>query len=194
MSDDVRWHPGEVDRSDREATTGGRGCTVWLTGLSGSGKSTIAHRCEAILVASGRAAYTLDGDNVRHGLNGDLGFGPSDRTENVRRVGEVALLMADAGLTVFAPLISPYAADRARVRRRHAEAGLAFYEVHVATPLAVCEERDTKGLYARARAGEIGDFTGISAPYEDPEDPDLRIDTSVVPLDEAVATVIEMIG
>jgi len=193
VSDVVRWHPGEVARFEREATTNGAGCTVWLTGLSGSGKSTIAHRCEAALIAAGRSAYTLDGDNIRHGLNGGLGFSPTDRTENVRRIGEVARLMADAGLGVFAPLISPYAAGRDRVRALHRAAGLPFFEVHVATPLEVCEERDTKGLYARARSGEIADFTGISAPYEDPTEPDLRIDTSKIQLDEAVTAVLSLI-
>lgn len=193
MSGNVRWHPGEVDRSEREAITNGAGCTVWLTGLSGSGKSTIAHRCEAALIGSGRGAYTLDGDNIRQGLNDGLGFGPADRAENVRRIGEVARLMADAGLVVFAPLISPYALGRDQVRTRHDAAGLAFYEVHVATPLEVCEARDTKGFYARARAGEIRDFTGINAPYEEPTEPDLRIDTSTTPLDEAVAAVLTLI-
>ncbi len=189
----VRWHPGEVSRSERKAVTGGWGCTVWLTGLSGSGKSTIAHRCEAALVGSERAAYTLDGDNIRQGLNTGLGFGPQDRKENVRRVGEVARLMADAGLVVFAPLISPYAEDRDRIRALHEEAGLRFHEVHVCTPLSVCENRDAKGLYARARAGEIEDFTGVSAPYEKPEHPALRVDTSAMTLDEATKAVLSLI-
>jgi adenylyl-sulfate kinase len=192
VTDNVRWHPGEVSRSAREAVTAGEGCTVWLTGLSGSGKSTIAHRCEAALVGSGRAAYTLDGDNIRHGLNAGLGFDPDDRKENVRRVGEVARLMADAGLVVFAPLISPYAEDRDRIRTLHEGAGLPFYEVHVCTPLSVCEERDAKGLYAKARAGEIDDFTGISAPYQEPKQPDLRVDTSVMTLDEAATAVLSL--
>lgn len=194
MSDNVRWHPGEVERPQREAITNGAGCTVWLTGLSGSGKSTIAHRCEAELITRGRAAYTLDGDNIRHGLNEGLGFGSEDRAENVRRIGEVARLMADAGLVVFAPLISPYAAGRDQIRARHDAAGLPFYEVQVATPLEVCEQRDTKGFYARARTGEIADFTGISAPYEEPAEPDLRVDTSVTSLDDAVAAVLSLIG
>ncbi len=193
MTDNVPWHPGQVERSQREAITNGKGCTVWLTGLSGSGKSTIAHRCESALVASGRAAYTLDGDNIRHGLNAGLGFGPQDRTENVRRVGEVARLMADAGLVALAPLISPYQADRDRIRAHHKDAGLPFFEVHVSTPLAVCEARDTKGLYARARSGEVGDFTGISAPYEEPTEPDLSIDTSTTSIDAAVAAVMALV-
>ena len=194
MSGGVRWHPGEVEPSEREAITGGAGCTIWLTGLSGSGKSTIAHRCEAWLISQGRSAYTLDGDNIRHGLNQDLGFGPSDRTENVRRIGEVARLMADAGMVVLAPLISPYTSGREHVRSLHLAAGLPFYEVHVATPLDVCEQRDTKGFYAKARTGEIADFTGISAPYEEPTAPDLRVDTSTMSLDDAIAAVLALIG
>ncbi|MEX1044393.1 MAG: adenylyl-sulfate kinase [Acidimicrobiia bacterium] len=176
---EVVWHPGTVDAGRRFAITGGAGVTVWLTGLSGSGKSTIAHALEERLVTSGRASYVLDGDNIRHGLNGDLGFSPEDRTENVRRIGEVARLMADAGLVVAVPVISPYRADRARVRAAHAAAGIGFLEVWVATPVEVCEERDPKGMYARARAGEITGFTGVDAPYEAPDSPDLTLDTSI---------------
>ncbi|MCL1598532.1 MAG: adenylyl-sulfate kinase [Actinomycetia bacterium] len=178
MSHDVVWHPGTVEHAARVAVTGGPGATVWMTGLSGSGKSTIAHLAETLLVEQGRAAYTLDGDNVRHGLNADLGFTAEDRAENVRRVGEVARLMADAGLVVFAPLISPYRRDRAAVRQAHDAAGIPFYEIHVATPLEVCEHRDPKGLYAKARAGEITRFTGIDDPYEPPLSPDLVLDTA----------------
>lgn len=189
---DVVWHHGEVTRERRAEVTGGGGLTVWLTGLSASGKSTVAHRAEALLVSSGRAAYVLDGDNLRHGLNADLGFEASDRAENVRRVGEVARLLADAGLVVLVPVISPYAADRDRVRAAHAAAGLDFFEVHVATPLAVCEARDPKGLYARARAGEITGFTGIDDPYEAPETPDLRIDTTESSLDDCARLVADL--
>ncbi len=146
------------------------------------------------VIESGFPSYTLDGDNIRHGLNAGLGFGADDRVENVRRVGEVARLMADAGLIVFAPLISPYALGRQAVRQLHLDADVAFYEVHVSTPLEVCEQRDTKGFYAMARTGEIADFTGISAPYEAPEHPDLAIDTSQVSLDEAVTAVLTLIG
>ncbi|MCL1595599.1 MAG: adenylyl-sulfate kinase [Actinomycetia bacterium] len=194
MTDNVRWHQGEVPRSVRTGVTNGEGCTVWLTGLSGSGKSTIAHRCEVAVVEAGRLAYTLDGDNIRHGLNTDLGFSATDRAENVRRVGEVARLMADAGIVVFAPLISPYTDGRLAVKYQHCNADIAFYEVHIATPLEVCEERDTKGFYAMARAGEIADFTGISAPYEAPEHPDLTIDTTTVDLDTAVTQILALIG
>lgn len=190
---EIVWHPGAVEAGRRAAITGGRGVTVWLTGLSGSGKSTIAHALEDRLVASGRAAYVLDGDNVRHGLNGDLGFSPEDRTENVRRVGEVARLMADAGLVVAVPVISPYRADRNRARDAHAAADIPFVEVWVATPLEVCEERDPKGMYARARAGEISSFTGIDAPYEPPEAPELRLDTSVLDVDRSVEALLDVL-
>ena len=169
MSDNVTWHPGQVARSDRPS----RGATVWFTGLSGSGKSTVAAACERSLVEAGRPAYVLDGDNLRHGLNGDLGFSAADRAENVRRVGHVARLLADAGVVALVPLISPYRADRDLVRALHAEADLAFVEVYVDTPIELCEQRDPKGLYAKARAGEISGFTGVDDPYEPPERPEL---------------------
>jgi bifunctional enzyme CysN/CysC len=172
-SSNIVWHDGEVGRPARAAVTGGPGAVVWLTGLSGSGKSTVAVAVERHLVASGRAAYLLDGDNLRHGLNVDLGFSAVDRVENIRRVGEVATLFADAGVVAVVPLISPYRASREAVRARVQGAGLQFVEVHVATPLAVCEERDPKGLYARARAGEITGMTGIDDPYEAPVQPEL---------------------
>jgi len=146
---------------------------VWVTGLSGSGKSTVAVELEKQLVNAGRSAYLLDGDNVRHGLNGDLGFSEADRTENIRRVSEVATLFADAGLVVVVPLISPYRSARAKARERVVSAGLRFIEIFVDTPLEICEQRDPKGLYAKARAGEIKSMTGIDDPYEAPEDPDL---------------------
>jgi bifunctional enzyme CysN/CysC len=149
--------------------------TVWFTGLSGSGKSTVAAEVERLLVEAGRPAYLLDGDNLRHGLNGDLGFSADDRSENVRRVGEVARLFADAGVVALVPVISPYLADRARVREIHRMADLPFVEVFVDTPIDVCEQRDPKGLYAKARAGEITGFTGIDDPYEAPTDPELRL-------------------
>ena len=176
MTENVVWHEGVVKRAQRHAVTGGPGVTVWLTGLSGSGKSTIAYAVEERLVAQGRAAYVLDGDNLRHGINADLGFSKEDRTENVRRVGEIARLMADAGLVVLVPVISPYQADRDEVRKKHEEIGLRFLEVFVDTPLDVCEQRDPKGLYARARAGEIEGMTGIDDPYEAPQSPDVTID------------------
>ncbi|HEY8523517.1 MAG TPA: adenylyl-sulfate kinase [Acidimicrobiales bacterium] len=167
----VVWHAGAVAREDRPSA----GATVWFTGLSGSGKSTVAALVEKELVAAGRPAYLLDGDNLRHGLNGDLGFSAADRTENIRRVGEVARLFADAGVVALVPVISPYRADRERARAIHDAVGLPFVEVFVDTPLAVCEARDPKGLYAKARAGEITGFTGIDDPYEAPTAPDLRL-------------------
>ena len=165
------WHPSALDRGARPSL----GATVWFTGLSGSGKSTVAVEVERLLVGAGRPAYLLDGDNLRQGLNGDLGFTADDRAENVRRVGEVARLFADAGVVALVPVISPYVADRARVREIHHLAGLPFVEVFVDTPLEVCESRDPKGLYAKARAGEITGFTGIDDPYEAPDAPELRL-------------------
>ena len=178
----ITWHAGEVGPEDRPF----RGATVWLTGLSGSGKSTVAVALERLLVAQGRPAYRLDGDNVRHGLNGDLGFSEVDRTENVRRVGEVARLMADAGVVAIVPLISPYRAGRDHARALHAEADLPFVEVFVNTPIELCEKRDPKGLYAKARAGEITGFTGIDDPYEAPLTPELvLVPEDGLPLEQA---------
>ena len=172
---DIVWHDSSVPRHARWSRLGWTGCTVWFTGLSGSGKSTVADAVGETLQASGRPWYVLDGDNVRHGLNADLGFSAEDRSENVRRVGEVARLMADAGLVALVPLISPYRADRDRVRTLHEVAGLPFCEVHLDVPIEVCEVRDPKGLYAKARAGEIRGFTGIDDPYEAPLEPELRL-------------------
>jgi bifunctional enzyme CysN/CysC len=171
VTDDVVWHRGAVARADRSST----GATVWFTGLSGSGKSTVAAELERALVAAGRPAYLLDGDNLRHGLNADLGFSATDRSENIRRVGEVARLFADAGVVALVPVISPYRVDRDRARAVHEAVGVPFVEVFVDTPLDVCEARDPKGLYAKARAGEIKGFTGIDDPYEAPLRPDLRL-------------------
>jgi bifunctional enzyme CysN/CysC len=165
----VVWHANTVQRDQRLS----RGLTIWLTGLSGSGKSTVAVEVERKLVAAGQPAYLLDGDNLRHGLNADLGFTAADRAENVRRVGEVAKLFADAGLVAVVSLVSPYRQDRDRVRAAHDAAGLRFVEVFVDTPLDICEGRDPKGMYARARAGEITGFTGIDDPYEPPEQAEL---------------------
>jgi bifunctional enzyme CysN/CysC len=167
----VVWHAAAVSREERAT----RGLTVWLTGLSASGKSTIAAELERRLVATGRPAYLLDGDNLRHGLNADLGFSPADRAENVRRVGEVARLFADAGVVAVVSLISPYRADRDEVRRAHERVDLSFVEVFVDTPLQVCEARDPKGMYAKARAGEIRGFTGVDDPYEAPTSADVVV-------------------
>ena len=169
----LTWHEGELDRARRWAALGVTGATVWFTGLSGSGKSTVAAAVERRLIEAGRPAYLLDGDNVRHGLNADLGFDDDDRAENVRRLGEVARLLADAGVVALVPAISPFRTGRERARAAHAAAGLTFVEVHLATPLEECERRDPKGLYARARAGELQGLTGLDSPYEPPEDPEL---------------------
>ena len=193
MMENVVWHEGSVDREDRSAITGGPGMTVWLTGLSGSGKSTIAYAVESELIKRGRATYVLDGDNLRHGLNADLGFSAADRSENVRRVGEVARLMADSGLVVLVPVISPYAADRERVRRIHEDEEIGYVEVHVDAPLEVVEQRDPKGLYERARAGEITGVTGIDDPYEVPVKPDLKIDTRILDLGASVRNLIRVL-
>ena len=173
QSTNVVWHPGSRSTTERWRAIGSQGATVWFTGLSGSGKSSVAVAVENALLAAGRPTYLLDGDNLRHGLNGDLGFSAEDRHENVRRVGEVARLFADAGVMALVPLISPYVEDRDRARAAHALADLPFVEVFVDTPIEVCEQRDPKGLYAKARAGEIKGFTGIDDPYEAPPQPDL---------------------
>ncbi|HEX8805255.1 MAG TPA: adenylyl-sulfate kinase [Acidimicrobiales bacterium] len=190
VSGDVVWHAGSVRRDERPTA----GATVWFTGLSGSGKSTVAVEVERVLVAAGRPAYLLDGDNLRHGLNADLGFSAADRTENIRRVGEVARLFADAGVVALVPVISPYRTDRDRARAVHEAAGLRFVEVFVDTPLDVCEARDPKGLYARARAGEIRGFTGIDDPYEPPVAPDLRLTPDDGTADDQAARVLAVLS
>jgi adenylylsulfate kinase len=184
----LTWHIGEVPREERTRLRGHRGATLWLTGLSGSGKSTLSHRVERLLLERGVFAYVLDGDNVRHGLNGDLGFSPADRVENIRRIGEVAKLFTDAGAIVLTAFISPYRADRDRARALMAPG--EFLEVYVAAPLEVCEARDPKGLYKKARAGAIPDFTGISAPYEAPEKPEIVVDTGADDLDACARKVV----
>ena len=186
---DITWHEGAVSRAGRAAVTGGPGATLWLTGLSGSGKSTVATAVEERLVAGGRAAYRLDGDNLRTGINADLGFSRDERLENCRRVAEVARLFADAGLVAVVAIISPYAESRDLARRIHAEAGLPFVEVFMATPAAECAVRDPKGLYAKSAAGSLTGFTGIDDPYEVPEAPDLAIEPTT-PVDDAVDLVL----
>lgn len=183
---DVVWHRSSVARCERASA----GATVWLTGLSGAGKSTVASELERRLIADGRPCYVLDGDNLRHTLNADLGFDRASRDENVRRVGAVAQLFADAGLIAIVPVIAPYAAGRDAVRRAHQALTLPFVEVHMATPLEVCEARDPKGLYRRARAGELIGMTGIDDPYEAPTSPELRLDGNDS-VGEAVALIIE---
>ena len=183
----VVFHPGRVSREQREALLGQRGTVVWMTGLSGSGKSTIARSLEARLCAEGRLSYVLDGDNLRHGLNADLGFSDEDREENVRRTGEVCALFADAGIVVIAALISPFRRDRERVR---AAVGRArFVEVFVDVPLSACESRDPKGLYAAAREGRIPRFTGISSSYETPQAPDVTLLAAEIGPEECAALV-----
>lgn len=182
-SRNIRWQPSVIDRKSRSSIKGQYPCLIWLTGLSGSGKSTIADALEHRLHAAGRHTYLLDGDNLRHGLNRDLGFSAEDRCENIRRVGEVGALMVDAGLIAIAAFISPFRVDRDLVR---ALVPKCFVEVHVSTPLSVCEERDPKGLYRKARAGELKQFTGIDSPFEAPEAAELTIDTSKLSVEEAV--------
>jgi adenylyl-sulfate kinase len=179
---------GHVTPAQRREVLGHGPATVWFTGLSGSGKSTLAFAVETALLEHGVAAYVLDGDNIRFGLNRDLGFAPADRTENIRRIGEVCRLMYDAGLVVLTAFISPYIADRGQVRELHPSGG--FVEVFVDTPIEVCEARDVKGLYVKARDGSIPEFSGISAPYEAPVDPELTIDTSTLDLDACVELVL----
>ncbi|MSR41726.1 MAG: adenylyl-sulfate kinase [Phycisphaerales bacterium] len=186
----IGWEVGAVTRADRANKLQMRGATFWFTGLSGAGKSTIAVEVERRLIAEGTAAYRVDGDNLRHGLCRDLGFSPADRAQNVARAGEVACLLADAGLVVLASLVSPFRADRDRLRALHASRGIPFVEVHVAVPLKVAEQRDTKGLYRRARAGELQDFTGVQQPYEEPIAPELLLETATTSLEQCVEQVL----
>jgi adenylyl-sulfate kinase len=189
-SPDVTWHANELTRERRWEALGGAGATVWFTGLSGSGKSTIAAALEARLVADGRPAYLLDGDNLRHGLNGDLGFEPGARDENVRRAGEVARLFADAGMVALVSLVSPYAAARDAVRALHESDGLPFLEVWVSTSPEECARRDPKGLWARAKSGELSGLTGLDAPYEAPARPELELEGQSA-VEDAVTCILE---
>ena len=184
----IVWHHAAVTRADRAQQRGHRSAILWFTGLSGAGKSTLANAVNAALFEKGLSCYVLDGDNIRHGLCKDLGFSDAAREENIRRIGEVAKLFLDAGVVVLTAFVSPFRADRDRARAL-VEPG-DFIEIHCAADLAVCEERDTKGLYAKARAGQIPEFTGISSPYEAPESPELRIDTGNRDLEACVAEVL----
>jgi len=186
-SDNVVWHHATVTRARREAQNGHRGAIIWFTGLSGAGKSTLAHAVEEHLHQMGCRTFVLDGDNVRHGLCGDLGFSAADRVENIRRVGEVAKLFMEAGVIVLTAFISPFRGDRNRVRAM-VQPG-EFVEIYCQCPVEVCEQRDTKGLYKKARAGEIGQFTGISSPYEAPDSPELVVNTSERSLQDCVQQV-----
>ena len=190
-SENIFWSEGDVTVARRNLRNGHRGGVVWLTGLSGSGKSTLSRALERELFNIGMHTYVLDGDNIRHGLNSNLGFSPEDRVENIRRVAEVAKLMADSGLVVITAFISPYRVDRLRAREVALEGGCEFVEVYVNAPLEVCEQRDPKSLYKKARAGEIAEFTGISAPYEAPLDAEIEVKTDVLSLEESVAAVVE---
>ncbi len=183
ISTNTVWHESYVTRTQREAALQQKGCVLWFTGLSGSGKSTVACALDQLLNKAGQLSYILDGDNIRHGLNGDLGFSAEERTENIRRISEVAALFADAGMITLTAFISPFRADREKARmiiERHRENTTTptFLEVFIDTPLDICEQRDPKSLYKRARSGEIADFTGISSPYEPPEKPDIHIHTA----------------
>src|SRR5437868_10967046 len=183
----ITWHEGHATREERAGLLKQKGATLWFTGLSGSGKSTIAFTLEHALVQRGRLAYVLDGDNVRHGLNKNLGFSAADREENIRRIGEVAKLFADCGVLTMTSFISPYRKDRDTVRVLHAAGQVPFIEIHVNTPIETCEQRDPKGLYKKARAGQLKNFTGIDDPYEPPTAPELTIDaTSTSPQEAAV--------
>ena len=176
-SKNIFWHEGDITKKDRERLGGHRGTCLWFTGLSGSGKSSIAREVENLLYEQGVRTYVLDGDNIRHGLNNDLGFSPEDRNENIRRIGEVSKLFVDAGIIVMTAFISPYIKDRDRARNIMEEG--TFIEIYVEADLETCEERDPKGLYKKARVGEIKEFTGISAPYESPPKPELIINTTL---------------
>lgn len=189
-SQNLTWAVSDVSREGRATRNGHRGVVVWLTGLSGSGKSSISRALEREIFVRGMQTYILDGDNVRQGLNSNLGFSPEDRVENIRRVAEVACLMADAGLIVITAFISPYRLDRRRARDSASKSGIDFIEVFVNAPLEVCEERDPKSLYKKARLGEIKEFTGISAPYEVPENPECTVHTHLQTIEESVAEVI----
>ncbi len=185
----ITWHEATVTAEDREKLLNQKGCVIWFTGLSGSGKSTLANAVEQVLHQQQHHTYVLDGDNVRHGLNKNLGFSPEDREENIRRVGEVAKLFSDAGTIVMTAFISPYCADRDQARALIADD--RFVEVFVDCPLNVCEERDTKGLYKKARAGEIKEFTGISAPYEPPLNPEVTVNTAALSIEECAQAVVK---
>jgi adenylylsulfate kinase len=190
----VQWHEGLLSRDRRWELLGTRGCTLWLTGLPASGKSTIASALEQALIERGIPAYRLDGDNIRHGLNKNLGFSREDREENIRRIGEVSKLFADSGCIAITAFISPYIVDRDNVRRLHQEGGLSFLEVFVDAPLEVCEKRDPKGQYKKARAGEIRGFTGVDDPYEPPPRPELSLKTAKTTPAECVRAALDLLA
>ncbi len=188
-SENIIWHESSITRSSRAHQRKHKSIVLWFTGLSGSGKSTLANAVNSALFQNGLATYVLDGDNIRHGLCKDLGFSDSDRTENIRRIGEVSKLFLDAGIIVLTAFVSPFRADRETARKLVDESD--FLEIYCAANLDICEERDTKGLYAKARAGEIKDFTGISSPYEEPRKPDLKIETGLESVEDCVEIVLK---
>ncbi len=187
----ITWHEGHVTREERAKLLEQQGATLWFTGLSGSGKSTIAFTVEHALVQRGHLAYVLDGDNIRHGLNKNLGFSAADREENIRRIGEVAKLFADCGVLTMTSFISPYRKDRDLVRALHVAGQLPFVEIYLNTPIETCEKRDPKGLYKKARAGELKNFTGVDDPYEAPTTPELMIDATATSPQEATVVILE---
>ena len=191
-SSNITWYDRRLSKDDHRKRSGHHSMVLWFTGLSGSGKSTLANRVEEMLFQQGCNTYILDGDNVRHGLNGDLGFSEHDRRENIRRIGEVAKLFVDAGVLVLAAFISPYRKDRDRVRALF-EAS-EFIEIHVKCALSTCEERDPKGLYRKARAGELPDFTGIDSPYEEPENSELVVDTGALSIEDSVQCILQSLA
>lgn len=187
----ITWHESHVDRAERARLLGQEGCTVWFTGLPSSGKSTTAFTLEHELIKRGYLAYVLDGDNVRHGLNKNLGFSAEDREENIRRIGETARLFADAGFITMTSFISPYRKDRNRARELHKKDGLRFIEIYVETPVEICEKRDPKGLYQKARRGEIKGFTGVDDPYEAPMNPEIIIKTDDNSAEQIAADILD---
>ncbi len=187
----VYWHHGDIQRTDREKLLRQKGATLWFTGLSGSGKSTVAVALEQALHANGHLCYRLDGDNIRMGINKNLGFSAEDRAENIRRIGEISKLFCDTGVICLSSFVSPYIADREMVRSLHEEAGIPFIEVYMNASLACAEERDPKGLYKKARAGEIKNFTGIDDPYEAPANPEISLDTENLSLEDEVQVLLD---
>jgi adenylylsulfate kinase len=193
VATNVHWHEGDITREHREKLLGHKGATLWFTGLSGSGKSTVAVELEGILHEKGILSYRLDGDNVRMGINKNLGFSAEDRAENIRRIGEVSKLFVDSGQIVLSSFVSPYREDRDNVRKLHEEAGMEFIEIFVDCSLEAAEERDPKGLYKKARAGEIKNFTGIDDPYEAPGNPELHLHSDQQSLEEEVSLILDLL-
>ena len=193
-SNNITWHESQVERKVREQLLGQRSCTIWLTGLSSSGKSTTAYTIEHELIRCGYLAYVLDGDNIRFGLNKNLGFSEVDRAENIRRISEVAKLFADAGIITITSFISPYRADRDQARKLHEENGLSFIEIFMDTPIEVCEQRDPKGLYKKARKGELKGFTGIDDPYEPPLSPEMVVKSAEDTLQQITLDILDYLS